>query len=191
MKQHISSRVSQRAMLLLTVVSMLDSLLFLNQAEAFQPHSRVNSPTLYSADPTEATGVYVQPWNPLRLSADAVSESVITIQSLPQNKDFWVFVAGIFPFAWATIEFWRRIAVGESFGTGKDSIVIGMDDSPADSRGRRVLGKGALVTAVLLFAVAFGTIALVLVSVVTSGAPPEVMPSVTSASDEMAISLLK
>ena len=25
---------------------------------------------------------------------------------------------------WATIEFWRRIAVGESFGTGKDSVII-------------------------------------------------------------------
>merc|ERR1711939_1298572 len=99
-----------------------------------------------------------------------------------QNKDFLVFLAGIFPFAWATVEFWRRIAVGESFGTGTDSIVIGMDDSPADSRGRRVLGKGALVTAIILFTLAFGTIGFVLYSVASSGAPPEVFPQAISAS---------
>lgn len=61
---------------------------------------------------------------------------------------------------------------GESFGTGTDSIVIGMDDMPSDSRGRRVLGKGALITAYTLFVIAFGTLAIVGYSVVTSAPPP-------------------
>jgi hypothetical protein len=28
------------------------------------------------------------------------------------------------PFVWAGIEFWRRIAVGDPFGTGTDSVLI-------------------------------------------------------------------
>jgi hypothetical protein len=89
-----------------------------------------------------------------------------------QNTDVWVFLAGVFPFAWATVEFWRRIMFGEPFGTGTDSVIIGMDDSPQDSRGRRVLGKGALITAYVLFVLAFGTIGIVLYSVVSSAPPP-------------------
>jgi hypothetical protein len=119
-----------------------------------------------------------------------VPDSVNTIRAFAYNTNFWVFVAGIVPFAWATIEFWRRISVGESFGTGRDSIVIGMDDSPADSRGRRVLGKGALFTAVVLFTLAFGTIGLVLFSVITSESPPEVLPSVVNGVDGVASSHL-
>ena len=102
-----------------------------------------------------------------------------------QNTDFWVFVAGVFPFAWATVEFWRRIAFGEAFGTGSDSVVIGMDDSPADSRGRRVLGKGALTVAYILFILSFGTIGIVLYSVISSDAPPEVLPSLASTQVEI------
>lgn len=56
-------------------------------------------------------------------------------------QDSIVFVIGIAPFTWASVEFWRRIAVGESFGTGGDSVIIGDDLNPASSRGRRVLGK--------------------------------------------------
>jgi hypothetical protein len=94
------------------------------------------------------------------------------------NTDFWIFLVGIFPFAWATVEFWRRIMFGESFGTGTDSVVIGMDDAPADSRGRRLLGRGALITAYILFVIAFGTIGIVLYSVVSSAPlPPDILPS--------------
>ena len=57
------------------------------------------------------------------------------------TQDSIVFAIGVLPFAWATVEFWRRIAVGESFGTGKDSVIIGEDLNPESSRGRRVLGK--------------------------------------------------
>jgi hypothetical protein len=85
-----------------------------------------------------------------------------------------VFIVGVIPYIWATIEFWRRIAVGESFGTGADSVVIsiGEDENPESSRGRRVLGKGALVIAYILFAIAAAVLGLVLWSVLTTGPLP-------------------
>jgi hypothetical protein len=123
-------------------------------------------------------------------SDPAAAAAATTVSSFVKNTDFWVFLAGIFPFAWATVEFWRRIAFGESFGTGSDSVVIsnvsiGVDDSPVDSRGRRVLGKDALITAYILFALAFGTIGIVLYSVITSDAPPDVFPSVVVSTSSM------
>jgi hypothetical protein len=42
--------------------------------------------------------------------------------------------------------------------------------------GRKVLGKGALVTAYILFAIAFGTLGIVLYSVISSDAPPNILP---------------
>ena len=45
-------------------------------------------------------------------------------------QDTGVFVIGCIPFVWATWEFWRRIAVGASFGTGKDAIVFSTDEDP-------------------------------------------------------------
>ena len=90
-----------------------------------------------------------------------------------RNVNVWIFLAGIFPFAWATVEFWRRIAVGEPFGTGTDSvrISIGKDNAPTQSRGRQTLGQGALVVAYILFGLAAGTIGLTLYSVLTSTSP--------------------
>ena len=91
------------------------------------------------------------------------------------------FVIGVFPFAVATVEFWRRIAVGESFGTGSDSVVIiGEDDAPLSSRGRRVLGKGALVTAYILFGLAAAVLGIVIYAVITSGDPGDVSVSLPS-----------
>ena len=95
-------------------------------------------------------------------------------QPLAPETIVGIFVVGVVPFAVATVEFWRRIAVGASFGTGTDSVVfpntttIGQDDNPLSSRGRRILGTDALVTAYLLFGLAAAVLALVLVSVVTS-----------------------
>uniref|UniRef100_A0A7S4JVK2 Uncharacterized protein n=1 Tax=Odontella aurita TaxID=265563 RepID=A0A7S4JVK2_9STRA len=83
--------------------------------------------------------------------------------------DTVVFVIGLIPFLWATVEFWRRIAVGESFGTGADSVVIiGEEGKPQSSRGRRVLGKGALAAAYVLFGVAALSVSVAVYSVVTS-----------------------
>jgi hypothetical protein len=90
-----------------------------------------------------------------------------------QNKDVLVFIAGVVPFAWATVEFWRRIAVGEPFGTGKDSVYIGKDNAPSESRGRQTLDQGAFTVAYILFGLAAGAIGLTLYSVISSGAPPE------------------
>lgn len=117
-----------------------------------------------------ATGVPMILDSSVTLS-DAAAASGASFSELVKNTDFLVFVAGIFPFMWATYEFWRRIMFGESFGTGTDSVIIGMNDAPSDSRGQRVLGQGALITAYVLFVCAFGTLAVVGYSVATS-APP-------------------
>ena len=96
--------------------------------------------------------------------------------SLALNSDTWIFGAGMIPFVWASIEFWRRIAFGEPFGTGSDQVVIiGQDDSPTNSRGRRVLGKGALVVAYVLFALSFATLGIVFYSIISSTPPSEMM----------------
>ena len=92
-----------------------------------------------------------------------------------QNVNVWVFIAGLIPFGWATVEFWRRIAVGEPFGTGKDSVYIGKDNVPNESRGRRVLDRGAFLVAYLLFGIAAATIGITVYSVLST-APLESLP---------------
>merc|ERR1711966_143010 len=98
------------------------------------------------------------------------------------QQDVAVFAVCCFPFLWATVEFWRRIAVGEPFGTGKDSVVISDLPDVVSSRsasetvssveeqegaavvpagGRRTLTVGAIRIAYLLFAAVGGTVALV------------------------------
>jgi hypothetical protein len=92
-----------------------------------------------------------------------------------------VFIIGLIPFLWATYEFWSRIAVGASFGTGKDSIqikpssegmksftTIGKDGDLKASRGQQVLGDDALLVAYFLFAVAIGSVGIAVYSVITS-----------------------
>jgi hypothetical protein len=113
------------------------------------------------------------------LLAEASFETVKAV-SFWQNTDVWVFLAGVFPFAWATVEFWRRIMFGEQFGTGSDAIIIGLDDAPSESRGRRVLGKGAIFIAYALFAISFATLGIVLYSVATSSPLPDVLPATAS-----------
>lgn len=107
-----------------------------------------------------------------------------TLEKIFKNSDVWVFILGLFPFAWATLEFWRRIMFGEAFGTGSDQVVIGMDDSPSNSRGRRILGRGALVTAYVLFAASFATLALVLYAISSSPSPPDTLPAVPDISGQ-------
>ena len=71
--------------------------------------------------------------------------------------------------------------MGASFGTGSDSVVIpspfdeddndsdfimiGEDGKPSSSRGRRTLDRGALTVAYILFAVAGGSVAIAVASV--------------------------
>lgn len=72
--------------------------------------------------------------------------------------------------------------MGASFGTGSDSIqiqkpsvmrTIGKDGDLNKSRGRQVLGDGALFVAYVLFAVAIGSVGIAVYSVVSS--PPDMM----------------
>lgn len=142
----------------------------------------------HSYHQTKHGGISNRPYQSTRLNAaspeaasfllcEAVNAATSSVSGLVHNSDVWVFVAGVFPFAWATVEFWRRIAFGESFGTGSDSIVIiGEDNAPEDSRGRRVLGRGALVVAYVLFTIAFATVGIVLYSVISSAPPPTSFP---------------
>ena len=110
----------------------------------------------------------------------------LQIEQLSPEKTIIVFIIGVIPFIWATWEFWRRIAVGASFGTGKDSVIIpspfeetdndlimiGEDNNPTSSRGRQTLDRGALTVAYVLFAVAGFSVAIALASVVMGPAPP-------------------
>ena len=124
------------------------------------------------------------------LSSDVVQAPPPTqsVEPLSNTANVVVFIIGLIPFGWATVEFWRRIAVGATFGTGKDSVVIpkpqdvmldddgnplitiGEDNNPTSSRGRQVLGKDALIVAYLLFAIAAASVGIAVYSVVT--APP-------------------
>lgn len=111
------------------------------------------------------------------------------IEQLSPTTTLVVFIIGIIPFLWATVEFWRRIAFGESFGTTADSVVIpspfdnnnddssrseknkgvltiGEDGDLSSSRGRRTLDRGALVVAYVLFAVAAFVVGIAIASVV-------------------------
>jgi len=53
-----------------------------------------------------------------------------------------------------------------------DLIMIGEDGDPNSSRGRQTLDRGALTIAYLLFAVAGGSVALALASVLMSPTQP-------------------
>jgi hypothetical protein len=108
----------------------------------------------------------------------ATTAEVIVATGLDPSTTVFIFLVGLVPFAVATVEFWRRIKFGQAFGTGSDSVVftdtvvsIGEEDAPLSSRGTRVLGPGALIAAIVLFAVAAFVIGLAIVSVVTSDIP--------------------
>ena len=78
-------------------------------------------------------------------------------------EDSVIFVIGCVPFVWAAIEFWTRIANGDSFGTGKDSVVIQPLGQQYEGN-KRVLGQDAMIAARILFALAFASGVLVLIA---------------------------
>lgn len=107
-------------------------------------------------------------------------------QALSPTTTIFVFIVGVIPFIWATNEFWRRIAFGEPFGTGSDSVFIpkpgdednglisiGEDGDPMSSRGRQTLDRSSLLVAYVLFAVAAFSVGIAIISVVASPPPPE------------------
>ena len=112
----------------------------------------------------------VPPANAETVAIDTVDGAARTFEPRGVTPlDTGVFVIGCIPFVWATWEFWRRIAVGASFGTGKDAIVFSTEEDPDEDQmrrfgGRRVLGKGALAVAYVLFAAAGGSVLLAVVA---------------------------
>lgn len=79
-------------------------------------------------------------------------------------EDTFIFVLGCVPFVWAGIEFWRRIAVGDPFGTGSDSVIINDTSGNRKTPVRRVLGQDAILAARILFGLAFASGVLVLIA---------------------------
>ena len=162
------------SMLLLSLHLLLLLLILLpGNTDGFVPRSPLVLEPAALATPRREPGILATTTTTTVITTTRTKALALGPTDWIQNPDVWVFGAGVFPFAWATYEFWRRIMFGESFGTGTDSVIIGMEDSPSDSRGIRVLGRGALITAYCLFVIAFGTLGVVLYSVVTSEVPTE------------------
>jgi len=108
------------------------------------------------------------------ITQQSLSMQDASIEQLSPTTTLIVFIIGLVPFLWATYEFWRRIAFGEPFGTGSDSVIIpspdqafiGEDGNTKSSRGRRTLDKSALTVAYVLFAVAASSVIVAVASVV-------------------------
>ena len=124
--------------------------------------------------------------DPMQVSEEIRVDN-LQIEQLSPTTTIVVFIIGIIPFIWATYEFWRRIAVGASFGTGSDSVIIpspfdggdgkdlitiGEDNKPTSSRGRQTLDRGALIVAYILFALAGGSVLIAVASVVVGPQTP-------------------
>ena len=118
-----------------------------------------------------------------------------SIEGLSPTTNTIVFLIGIVPFLWATYEFWSRIAVGASFGTGKDSIqirpstttLIGQEGNPRKSRGQQVLGDDALIVAYVLFGIAIASVGIAVYSVVSS--PEDIVGAVVVTSSSAAVAV--
>ena len=104
----------------------------------------------------------------LRLPMVAIAEaSDAATAFVPRGitpADTAVFAIGCVPFLWAAVEFWRRIAVGDPFGTGSDSVYINDSSGERPRPARRVLGKDAILAARVLFGLAIAAGALVLLA---------------------------
>ena len=105
-------------------------------------------------------------------------EAIVAAQTFEPRgvtpEDTIVFILGTIPFLWATVEFWSRIARGDSFGTGKDSVIINDTSGNRKRPLQRVLGQDAIIAAYILFAIAFASGVLVLVAFFDVGSTPQV-----------------
>ena len=113
-----------------------------------------------------AAGLHSVLPTPAALAVEAISSAGETVTTFEPRgitpEDTVIFLLGCVPFVWAGIEFWRRIAVGESFGTGRDSVVILDSSGNRPKPLKRVLGDDAIIAARILFGLAFASAALVL-----------------------------
>ncbi|KAL7486712.1 hypothetical protein ACHAW6_012309 [Cyclotella cf. meneghiniana] len=132
-------------------------------------------PSLVSVDFSNALLSYEE-----TITQQYLSTNDASVEQLSPATALVVFIIGLIPFLWATYEFWRRIAFGEPFGTGSDSVIIpsspdrvfiGEDGNANSSRGRRTLDKSALTVAYVLFAVAASSVIVAVASVVMGPRP--------------------
>ncbi|KAL7507313.1 hypothetical protein ACHAWX_000693, partial [Stephanocyclus meneghinianus] len=133
-------------------------------------------PSLVSVDFSNALLSYDE-----TITQHYLSTNDASVEQLTPATALVVFIIGLIPFLWATYEFWRRIAFGEPFGTGSDSVIIpsspdhrvfiGEDGNANSSRGRRTLDKSALTVAYVLFAVAASSVIVAVASVVMGPRP--------------------
>ena len=103
---------------------------------------------------------------PSALSLTPLSDSSITSNPIADTS---IFVVGLIPFVWATVEFNRRVLKGLPFGTGKIGTVRfdSSTDKAREESGTVVLGKGALLTSYILFGVAGATIFVSIAAVIS------------------------
>lgn len=153
---------------------------WLPEAPAGFDFSTAASVFLHSSTPAIAAAAEATtPTSATAAAAAAIAgdEGSTSAVALSKGTATAVFIVGLIPFGIATIEFWRRIAVGASFGTSATGAVvfpptttatIGEDGAPSRSRGKQVLGRDALVTAYVLFALAAIVLGIVLFAVLTS-----------------------
>ena len=162
----LSARLPPLLLLLLLAVEQVASLQILSSRSPLScaPRHVTRRSTIMAALPPETVVL-------------AAEEAVSAVQTFEPRgvtaQDTVVFVLGCAPFLWATVEFWRRIAVGESFGTGQDSVIINDTSGGRKNPVRRVLGQDAIIAARILFALAFASGVLVLIAffdVTTTGA---------------------
>ena len=103
---------------------------------------------------------------PAALTAALVPAAASAAEALPlafeprgiTPEDTIVFILGTVPFLWATVEFWRRIANGDPFGSGSDQIYLNDTSGNRPKGVRRVLGQDAIIAARILFALAFASV---------------------------------
>lgn len=173
--QHLSMNMTARLLIFLALIMHVSTAFVVNQPIQNMPTSplSIQQRDLFRTKSTRTSQVVslIPDTAPFVLAVEQSSSLSL------DNQNVWIFIAGLIPFGWAAVEFWRRIAVGQPFGTGTDSVYIGRDNAPSESRGRRVLDRGAFLVAYVLFGVAAAAICMTLFSVVTS---PPLMDDISS-----------
>ena len=160
------------------IIVAIHSIMLLNSCAAFKPPTSIAmqasaaGPRLQPPVAQLKVGVTAVMTALLPAVAHATDELAVAttaIEITPRGitpEDTIVFILGCVPFLWATIEFWRRIAVGESFGTGKDSVIINDTSGNRKKPLQRVLGQDAITAAYILFALAGASAILVVIATV-------------------------
>jgi hypothetical protein len=157
---------------IITFLNISNASAFVTQSFAVGPAA--NKPCLNSQK--DSSLLLTQNINQILIGENQIQDPI----GLTPEQNVAIFIIGLIPFLWATYEFWSRIAVGSSFGTGKDAVIIRPSNSPTTigkdgdklkSRGRRILGDDALIVAYALFAIAIASVGIAIYSVSSSPIP--------------------